>query len=533
MSGTSRGRTLGHKICIISWVLDTSALCGRCGDRFLRDLPGLDVTCIQFSSRMLIKSANRLNSHSKRERENGDPSGDSHKEGGDVFDPEKEYLEKLEAFATQLKQLNERAHPEFCKSSKRIENWLADQKLRNQILHDYKIDEIHSQYEREIRTCDRDCATEKKKIQEYLIGLCEDLKRRLEHDKKCIELTTTGDVLELKPTVTRKLRRRAPEVPSSIVGSGIVSGVAGKFGYWGDLHLYSPTCGTGQENVEDAVCHAVAPPPSTFASISASNAAGNGHGDSGVLSTSGVLFTQSALASTLGCIGNTGSNSSAVTSVAAVMVPGLTGLAGAQPPKRRKQQNNQPLTQLSLLLPENDIYSDLTLIHRTCGKPPSSGGMKKHCHEAGVGTGGTVRGVAGANSPLVVGARSEETHSRRRSGNTDSGRREQHHHHHHHHTHHHDSGSRESGSNSPLIWIDDGRLYIGQSCYQQGTPVYLESHGCNGTVVAVGAQDVSIKRSSDTGIMRITVQQLKLGRYVLAPLQSRQTSAVTMLVLIS
>ncbi|KAL5968444.1 Sin3 histone deacetylase corepressor complex component SDS3 [Taenia solium] len=468
---------------------------------------------------MLIKSANRLNSHSKRERENGD-----------------------------------------------------HQKLRNQILHDYKIDEIHSQYEREIRTCDRDCGIEKKKIQEYIIGLCEDLKRRLEHDKKCIELTTTGDVLELKPTVTRKLRRRAPEVPSSIVGSGIVSGTAGKFGYWGDLHLYAPTwsvailntstksglelppspcptSGTGQENVEDAVCHAVAPPPSTFgnlfgslgvnvedgnsllthliASISASNAAGNGHGDSGVLSTSGVLFTQSALASTLGCIGTTGSNPSAVTSVAAVIVPGLTGLAGTQPPKRRKQQNNQPLTQLSLLLPENDIYSDLTLIHRTCGKPPSSGGLKKHSHEAGVGTGGTVRGVAGASSPPVVGARSEETHSRRRNDNTDSGRREQHHqhhhHHHHHHTHHHhDSGSREGSSNSPLIWIDDGRLYIGQSCYQQGTPVYLESHGCNGTVVAVGAQDVSIKRSSDTGIMRITVQQLKLGRYVLAPLQSRQ-----------
>ncbi|KAH9283169.1 Sin3 histone deacetylase corepressor complex component SDS3 [Echinococcus granulosus] len=512
---------------------------------------------------MLIKPANRFNSHSKRERE-GDPSSISHNEGNDMFDSEKEYIEKLEAFALQLKQLNERTHPEFCKASKRIENWLADQKLRNQILHDYKIDEIHSQYEREIRTCDRDCGIEKKKIQEYLVGLCEDLKRRLEHDKKGIELTTTGDVLELKPTVTRKLRRRAPEMPSSVVGSGIVSSASGKFGYWGDLHLYAPTwsvailntstksgielpsspyptSGTGQETVEDPIYHAVVPPPSTFgnlfgslgvnvedgssllnhliASISASNAAGNGHGDSGVLSTSGVLFTQSALASTFGCIGATGPNSSAVTSVAAVIVPGLTGLAGAQPPKRRKQQNNQPLTQLSLLLPENDIYSDLTLIHRTCGKPPLSGGLKKHSHETSGGTGATVRGVTGASSPLPAGTRSEDTHSRRRSDNTESGRREQHHRHHH---HHHDSGSREGSSNSPLIWIDDGRLYIGQSCYQQGTPVYLESHGCNGTVVAVGAQDISIKRSSDTGIMRITVQQLKLGRYVLAPLKPQQ-----------
>lgn len=105
-------------------------------------------------------------------------------------------------------------------------------------------------------------------------------------------------------------------------------------------------------------------------------------------------------------------------------------------------------------------------LNRTCGKPPLSGGLKKHCHEAGVGTGSTVRGVAGASSSLVVGARSEETHSRRRGDNTEGGRREHHHHHHHHHHHahhHHDTGSREGSSNSPLIWIDDGRLYIGQS----------------------------------------------------------------------
>ncbi len=46
------------------------------------------------------------------------------------------------------------------------------------------------------------------------------------------------------------------------------------------------------------------------------------------------------------------------------------------------------------------------------------------------------------------------------------------------------------------------------------------SHGasagrCNGTIVAVGTQDVSIRRGSDLGVVKVTVQQLKAGRYSL------------------
>ncbi|VDP85147.1 unnamed protein product [Echinostoma caproni] len=40
---------------------------------------------------------------------------------------------------------------------------------------------------------------------------------------------------------------------------------------------------------------------------------------------------------------------------------------------------------------------------------------------------------------------------------------------------------------------------------------------CTGTITAIGAQDVAIRRSSDHGICRVTVQQLKQGRYTLCP----------------
>ena len=81
----------------------------------------------------------------------------------------RESIGKLDAYAIQLKQLNDRTHPgipmllillslEICEASKRIENWLGEQKLRNQILHDHKIDEIHRQYDLEIKGYDRDCS---------------------------------------------------------------------------------------------------------------------------------------------------------------------------------------------------------------------------------------------------------------------------------------------------------------------------------------------------------------------------------------
>ncbi|CAH8493517.1 unnamed protein product [Schistosoma turkestanicum] len=72
------------------------------------------------------------------------------------------------------------------------------------------------------------------------------------------------------------------------------------------------------------------------------------------------------------------------------------------------------------------------------------------------------------------------------------------------------------------VWIDDGRLYCGNKCYQIGASIILEgrdgsSHRCTGTIASIGVQDLAIRRCSDHGICRVTVQQLKQGRYTIWP----------------
>uniref|UniRef100_A0A0X3Q4J0 Sin3 histone deacetylase corepressor complex component SDS3 n=2 Tax=Schistocephalus solidus TaxID=70667 RepID=A0A0X3Q4J0_SCHSO len=527
---------------------------------------------------MPIKSSHRVNGYSSRERDNEetvsckeeeeDEEEEEEEEEDDDDDDddddvsEREYFEKLHNLTNQLRQLNDGVHPELCKASKRAENWLSDQRLRIQILHEHKIDEVHCQYEREIKVCEQDCATEKRRIREYLMSLCEDLKKRLEHDKKNIELTPTGDVLELKPAVTRKLRRRTPETTASC---------GTKFGYWGDILLYgsswtlpsvskalsSSDAGTGQCQPTSAGTP-LSPPSQTkvgesepgeqnapssapssasgtcgsntnlFGSLSVNvedsslmthllaslNAASDNGSGVGGLSSAGAYFASSlnqsgsafssiltgaaassaggsgvgssAFASTGGSGGGAGSGGSCgtiglgflsaapATSAAVLGFPSAAaaalvgaGVSCLQPPKRRKQQTSQPFTQLTLLLPENDIYSDLTAIHRACGKPPvaaskkhggsgSSAGCASGC---GLSVDGSPSSRVGASSPSscrgdsagrdASGGSVADTSSRRKdTSDACSGA---------------ENFSPPSSFSTPAVWIDDGRLYCGQT----------------------------------------------------------------------
>ncbi|KAM7538495.1 hypothetical protein Aperf_G00000068309 [Anoplocephala perfoliata] len=341
---------------------------------------------------------------------------------------------------------------------------------------------------------------------------------------------------------------------SLIAGSGINGCSGGKLSYWGDLSLYStnwtvgsakapgielpPSPSAKRDRSNDCSTTNVIPTKTSFnnlfgsmgvdledgksllnhllASLNVSRVAGNGHMESGCLSKSNMLLAQSMLAS---------STPSPLNSVAAAIVPGLISPVYTPPSKRKKQQNAQPQAQLNMLLSQNDIYSDLTVIHRACGKPPASLGSgisRKHGIESS-GEGRTPRGGGtGPGSPDVT--RGEESHGRRGRGGDpgDSGsRRGDAHHRHgsHHHLHHHHHHHEEGASSVPRIWIDDGTLFIGQNFYRQGSQVCLESHGFTGTVTAVGVQDIHVKRASDNGAVRITLQQLRLGRYVMAPLK--------------
>ncbi|KAH8875283.1 Sin3 histone deacetylase corepressor complex component SDS3 [Schistosoma japonicum] len=577
-------------------------------------------------------------------------------------DFEDTYNSEMACIQTQLDQLDNKTHPEFVKIREEIENWYAEQRQRIQILHEHKLDTIYREYTKEAEACDRDC---------------EELKRRLEHDKKSIELTPSGDILELKPAITRKLRRRA------VGGGGGSSGVGGggidvstsnpaNFMYWGDLLLCSsrwpvnstlntrklqksdshgsrdnndentdpvqPSSNVENESKADASIDGSATSRSnvvssvfestpattigttrtgsTFNSIAKTNLFGSlglNPFDGSLLSHLLASMNSSAVASSsslanfypnasdnVNGVNNflpSGVNSSscgpaaaAVAAVAAVVVPlsvclsnnvgfspaaavaalgcGLVPLlnnisaSSTTSARKRRHQNTTPSAQLNLLLPEHEIYADLTIIHRACSKISNTSnstngtvtGSRKHashttnnnnisnnnnsntsqlsyhspvsplgkCYEENISSS---RMIKDSNSTIVaplisssnpIGSPNSFTGSENLSVTRTNTRST--------------TGSVGAGANSSTnqsntsfsIWIDDGRLYCGHKCYQIGASVILEgrdgsSHRCAGTIVSIGVQDIAIRRSSDHGICRVTVQQLKQGRYALWP----------------
>ncbi|VDP94136.1 unnamed protein product [Echinostoma caproni] len=90
----------------------------------------------------------------------------------DISESEDSYEAKVSDIERQIEQLDDKTHPEYLKAKRKVDLWYADEKQRVQILHEHRL--------------------EKRRIQDYLTSLCEELKRRLEHDKKNIELTPSG-----------------------------------------------------------------------------------------------------------------------------------------------------------------------------------------------------------------------------------------------------------------------------------------------------------------------------------------------------
>ncbi|CAH8539469.1 unnamed protein product [Schistosoma rodhaini] len=627
----------------------------------------------------------------------------------DVSDDfEDTYNTEVANIQTQLDQLDNKTHPEFVKIRGEIETWYSEQKQRIHILHEHKLDTIYREYTKEAEACDRDCEHEKRRIQAYLVSLCEELKRRLEHDKKSIELTPSGDILEFKPAITRKLRRRA----IGGIGSGVSVGSAGgndvsasnpaNFMYWGDLLLcgshwpmnsnlstrlqksnsndsYNSTViannndentdpiqsssnlenepkendisGIPSSNTMSSVFKSTSLSSSlsttsastttatasstttmtsaTFNSTSKSNIFGtlglnpfdgsllshllasmnnntsltNFYTNSSYLSNTpdninsvGDLLTNGGVAMNSSC----NSTAVAVAAVAAGLImpsngTGTIGLSnnirlspvtalgcGLVPLlnntnnnynhssstsiRKRRHQNTAPSAQLNLLLPEHEIYADLTIIHRACSKVANntngtsmSSGSRKHsshtasnnsnhtpnntsntsqlccnsplspslgkCYEDNCGSSRLTKdsntsmntpfsshsiGSPNSFSSVSVGDSSLTRTGARTTGIGHIGT----------------SSSMNNQSNTSLsIWIDDGRLYCGHKCYQIGASVILEgrdgsSHRCTGTIASIGVQDIAIRRCSDHGICRVTVQQLKQGRYAIWPNKS-------------
>ncbi|XP_060532800.1 sin3 histone deacetylase corepressor complex component SDS3 [Cylas formicarius] len=119
---------------------------------------------------------------------------------------EQMYQDKLANLKKKLAQLSDGTHYEYNKKVKRLEYQYHERLRMNEIYKEYMIDLVKKDYNQEIKAAARDFEEKKIDLRETLISDLEDKKRTVEAERLSMELT--GDSMEIKPAMTRKLRRR-------------------------------------------------------------------------------------------------------------------------------------------------------------------------------------------------------------------------------------------------------------------------------------------------------------------------------------
>ncbi|XP_030750514.1 sin3 histone deacetylase corepressor complex component SDS3-like [Sitophilus oryzae] len=122
---------------------------------------------------------------------------------------EQMYQDKLANLKKKLAQLKDGTHYEYNKRVKKLETQYQERIRLNEIYKEYMLDFIKRDYAQELKAAAKDFEEKKIDLRENLISDLEDKKRNIEAERSSIELT--GDSMEVKPAMTRKLRRRPNE----------------------------------------------------------------------------------------------------------------------------------------------------------------------------------------------------------------------------------------------------------------------------------------------------------------------------------
>ncbi|XP_050313154.1 sin3 histone deacetylase corepressor complex component SDS3 [Anthonomus grandis grandis] len=122
---------------------------------------------------------------------------------------EQMYQDKLASLKKKLSQLKDGTHPEYNKKVRKLEFQYAERLKINEIYREYMIEYIKRDYAQEIKAAAKDFEEKKIDLRETLISDLDDKKKTIESERLTMELT--GDSMEVKPAMTRKLRRRPNE----------------------------------------------------------------------------------------------------------------------------------------------------------------------------------------------------------------------------------------------------------------------------------------------------------------------------------
>lgn len=128
---------------------------------------------------------------------------------------EQVYQDKLASLKKQLQQLKDGTHPEYNRKIKRLEAQYNERLRLNAIHRDYLTEWVERDYILEKKAAVKEFEEKKIDLKENLLTDMEEKRKMIESDRHTMELT--GDSMEVKPVMTRKLRRRPNDpVPEKI-----------------------------------------------------------------------------------------------------------------------------------------------------------------------------------------------------------------------------------------------------------------------------------------------------------------------------
>lgn len=116
------------------------------------------------------------------------------------------YQDKLANLKKQLDELKRGIHPEYVRRVKKLELQYKERLRLNVIYKEYMIECVERDYVLEKKATIKDFDEKKADLKENLLSDFEDKRKIIESERHTMELI--GDSMEVKPTVTRKLRRR-------------------------------------------------------------------------------------------------------------------------------------------------------------------------------------------------------------------------------------------------------------------------------------------------------------------------------------
>uniref|UniRef100_A0AAQ4RSV9 SDS3 homolog, SIN3A corepressor complex component n=1 Tax=Gasterosteus aculeatus aculeatus TaxID=481459 RepID=A0AAQ4RSV9_GASAC len=144
------------------------------------------------------------------EKENTEDASETdlakHDEDDYVEIKEQMYQDKLASLKRQLLQLQEGTLQEYQKRMKKLDQQYKERLRNADLFLQLETEQVERNYIKEKKAAVKEFDDKKVELKENLIAELEEKKKMIENEKLTMELT--GDSMEVKPIMTRKLRRR-------------------------------------------------------------------------------------------------------------------------------------------------------------------------------------------------------------------------------------------------------------------------------------------------------------------------------------